>query len=62
MKSEFHYEQGAVRWRRHLGDGDVRGYRAKSGWSVQAHLVDFHPISAKQLPRSEWWIREQYVG
>lgn len=52
----IYYEVGAVRWRR-LVHGDPRGYRANSGWDVEAQLIDNHPITGKPLKMSQWWIR-----
>lgn len=59
----YHYEAGAVRWRRPPDDiGDVRAYRPAKGWDAEATLTDRHPITGKQLTTSQWWIRETYTG
>ncbi len=57
----YHYIVGAIRWRRHTS-GDPRGYRAAKGWDVEAMLLDYHPITGKNLKQSQWWIREEYRG
>lgn len=57
----YHYEIGAVRWRK-LTSGDPRGYRPNKGWDAVADLVDRHPITGYQLSTSQWWIREQCTG
>lgn len=51
------YEPGAVRWRKHDGNGDVRAHRIP-GWDIEAHLIDTHPISGKPLLGSQWWFKE----
>ncbi|PVY55483.1 hypothetical protein C8D04_0681 [Simplicispira sp. 125] len=40
------YAPGAVRARRWHGEGEVRGYRPRSGWTARAELTDVHPITA----------------
>lgn len=57
-----YYERGAVRWKRFTGDGDVRCYRPAKGWSARAEQLDLHPITERELERSQWWIRETYEG
>lgn len=59
----YHYEIGAVRWRKHDGKRDVRAHRAPKGWSAFAGLLCHHPITGKPLRNgSQWWIRETYEG
>jgi hypothetical protein len=52
------YASGTIRARRWHGEGDVRGYRPPSGWTVCADLTDTHPITGRALARAEWWIIE----
>lgn len=60
--SQYLYEVGAVRWRRHDGRGDVRSRKRAKGWYVTADLIDRHPITGKALKMSQWWYREEYLG
>lgn len=62
MKTAYHYKPGAVRWRRHDGKGDVRGYRPATGWEARAEILESHPVTEKPFPKPQWWLREQYVG
>ena len=59
---KYHYEIGAVRWRRHNGESDVRAAKVQSGWRAEATLLEFHPTTDKRLRQSEWWMREIYCG
>jgi hypothetical protein len=54
----YEYEEGAVRWARWHGEGDVRAHRSE-GWKVRAEMLDRHPVTGKQLPHPSWWIREE---
>lgn len=54
----YHYEGGSTRWRKYNGKGDIRAYRAPNGWSVTAHLIEYHPITGVFLGKSQWWIQE----
>ena len=58
----YFYTIGSMRWKRFTGDGDVRAYRAKKGWWVTAHMLDYHPTTDRHLPTSQWWICETYYG
>lgn len=58
----YHYEVGAVRWKRWLQQGDPRAYQSRKGWSAQAMVIDEHPITSRPLKQSQWWIREEYEG
>lgn len=52
-----HYEPGTVRWRKHDGKNDIRSHRMP-GWSVEAHLIDRHPITGSPFPQTQWWFKE----
>lgn len=56
------YKPGAVRWRKHMGSGDVRVTRAPKGWDVEAMILDEHPITGKPLKQAQWWIKETFTG
>lgn len=58
----YHYEIGAVRWRRHTGTCDVRAARLKRGWKGFADQLEYHPVTGRKLRRAQWWIRETYTG
>jgi HD-GYP domain-containing protein (c-di-GMP phosphodiesterase class II) len=36
------YPPGTERWRRHDGEGDVRGYRPRRGWEAAAEMIAQH--------------------
>ena len=57
----YHYEPGAVRWRR-CQDMDPRGYRCAKGWEAFAEILDFHPITGRALKSGQWWIKETFTG
>lgn len=57
MSQTLFYEAGTVRWRKHAGNKDVRACGLR-GWDVEAMLIEFHPITGRQLARSQWWLRE----
>jgi hypothetical protein len=59
---KYFYKEGAVRWFRFTGDGDVRLHRPPRGWKAFADLVEYHPTTGKALPASQWWVRETYEG
>ena len=46
------YPPGTERWRRHDGEGDVRGYRPRRGWKAGAELLDVHPVTGRPLADS----------
>lgn len=56
------YVEGAVRWKRHDGKGDVRCCRPNRGWDRNAMLLDYHPITGRPLRTAQWWFRDEYVG
>lgn len=56
------YELGAVRWRKHTGNGDVRATRAPKGWDIEATILDEHPVTGQPLKNPGWWIKETYTG
>jgi hypothetical protein len=56
------YIPGAERWRRHDGEGDVRGHRPRRGWEAETELLDVHPVTGRPLPGCQWWIREVFAG
>ncbi len=56
------YELGAMRWKKYTGNGDVRTTRSPAGWETFAALLDYNPITGRQLKRSCWWIRETFTG
>ena len=56
------YEPGAVRWRKHTGNHDVRSTRAPKGWDVEAMILDEHPVTGKPLKQAQWWIKETFTG
>lgn len=56
----YHYVDGAVRWKRFTGPGDVRRYRAHRGWIAQAWMLDEHPITRKPFKQAQWWICETF--
>ena len=60
--AKYFYEPGAVRWIRHTGNSDVRAYRAPKGWSVEAMLLYYHPVTDALFVAPQWWIRERYKG
>ena len=62
MKTRYHYEIGAVRWRKHDYSGDVRGYRPVAGWEAEAMMLDRHPITGVPFKEAQWWFREEYTG
>lgn len=62
MAKYVFYEYGAVRWRRHTKNTDARAHRPTSGWEAEAMLLDRHPYTGRQLPTSQWWFREIYIG
>ena len=57
MAQTIFYEAGAVRWRKHTRDCDVRAC-GRTGWQVEAVLIDIHPITGRPLARSQWWLKE----
>lgn len=59
MNGRWHYFDGAERYKRWNGSGDVRGHRSARGWTATADLIDVHPINGKPLRCSEWWIFER---
>ncbi len=56
------YEPGAIRWKRHTAGYDVRAHRAPKGWVAEAGVLEYHPITGRRLNRSQWWIRETFIG
>lgn len=56
------YEPGATRWKKYTGSSDIRGYQAPRYWQSHTELTDIHPVTGRQLKRSQWWIRETYTG
>lgn len=56
------YEPGAIRWKRHTGDRDVRATRPPAGWWRQAMLIDRHPVTGRPFKFSQWWLRDVYEG
>ena len=58
MKKIWQYLAGTVRCFYWDSEQDIRTYRPTRGWSSEAHLIEIHPITGKQLSDSEWWIFE----
>lgn len=58
----YHYEPGAVRWKRHNYKCDVRSCHPTKGWERTAELQTLHPITGKLLNKPEWWFRDVYKG
>lgn len=58
----YHYELGAVRWKRHTSSDDVRVCAPPKGWERQASVLDYHPITGRPLRSPQWWFRDQYIG
>ena len=56
------YKPGAVRWRKHTGNHDVRATRAPKGWDIEAMILDEHPVTGQPLKNPGWWIKETYTG
>lgn len=56
------YEVGAVRWKRHDGNGDVRSSKVPAGWSASASILDDHPVTGKPLKYPQWWLRFEFDG
>jgi len=54
----YHYVDGARRWKRFTGPGDVRLYRSNRGWIAQAWVLGTHPITGKSFKQDQWWIFE----
>ena len=58
----WHYELGAIRWRRHDGKYDVRCHEPPRGWEAYAERLEYHPITGQPLKNPGWWIKETYTG
>ena len=60
----YHYEPGAVRWKRHTSGRDVRCCAPPKGWEREAMLLEKHPITGRpfRLPALQWWFRDVYKG
>ena len=58
----YHYEPGAVRWKRHTGNRDVRSCAPPKGWEREAHMLEEHPVTGRPFRRVQGWFRDTYTG
>ncbi len=58
----YQYEGNTVRWLKYEGNDDVRTYRAPKGWSAEADLIEYQPITGEFLGESRWLIKESKEG
>lgn len=49
--------EGGIKAGRFIGSNDVRAFRPiPDGYKCAADLIDIHPVTGKQMEKSEWWI------
>ena len=58
----YHYEPGAVRWKRHTDKRDIRCCAPPDGWERRAYQLEHHPITRKPFRLVQWWFRDVYMG